>query len=330
MRTIWKRSTKPNVTNFNYFIMNNVLIHIGYHKTGTSWLQQKSFSKTSTVFQSLSPRNGNRSFAKDFIWDENGYLLNPFDLNEKTILNHLNRIVDKKNEGDKIYVVSDERLSGSPHSSGFNSSVILNRIKNIFPDGKILIVIREQNSWLLSNYFQYLTAGGTQSLKKYLNTSYDGKRPGFSPNHLIQGYHEMFGQDNVLVLPYELFRSDKVVFFQKISKFLSREIPFNIEEFESYSNKHSNYYLNYKLRFLNRFLRSSSVNNYSDYSNIITRNMARSIKRGAELFFPRKWDRLYQDKLKRTIQEWSGNRFVESNKKTERLINAELEKYNYW
>jgi|26BtaG_2_1085354.scaffolds.fasta_scaffold00002_252 hypothetical protein len=315
--------------------MKNVLIHIGYHKTGTTWLQKNTFSKNSTIFQSISPMEGDRSFAKDFIWDENGYLLNPFDLNEEDIRRHLKKLVDQRNDSNKIYVVSDERLSGSPHSSGFNSSVILKRIKKIFPNGKILIVIREQNSWLLSNYYQYLTAGGTHSLKKYLNINYDGKRPGFSPNHvlyhhLIRGYQDEFGKENVLVLPYELFRSDKIDFFKKFSDFLNIEIPIEQEGFENYSNKHSNYYLNYNLRFLNPFLKSSSVNDYSSHSNKVSRTIAKSIKRGMELIFHRKWDRIYQDKLKKEVQEWSANRFVESNKESARLINVDLEKYNYW
>ena len=101
---------------------------------------------------------------------------------------------------------------------------IAKRIKNKFPYAKILIVIREQTSWLLSNYFQYLSAGGTHNLKKYLNTKYDGKRPGFAPNHieyhrLIKDYQSKFGSKNVLVLPYEIFDSDKVIFFISLEIF---------------------------------------------------------------------------------------------------------------
>lgn len=317
--------------------MNNVLIHIGYHKTGTTWLQQEVFSKTSSVFEplSLNEKDGHSSLARDFIWGNDGYLLNPFDLNENSIYSHLKEIKTKKGNSDKIYVMTDERLSGSPHSSGFNSSVISKRIKNIFPKGKILIVIREQNSWLLSNYFQYLTAGGTHSLKKYLNTKYDGKRPGFSPNHvfyhyLIQDYQNKFGKENVLVLPYELFRSEKSIFLEKISEFINKKIVIDNKAFENVRNKNSNYYLNYKLRFLNRFVRSTSVNNNSPFSNKFSRIIALSIKRGTALLFPQKLDDLYRNKLKGIIEEWANGRYIESNKITDKLIDGNLEKYNYW
>lgn len=316
--------------------MNNVLIHIGYHKTGTTWLQEEVFYKNDEVFEPLSlSKNRHNSLARDFIWDGNGYLLSPFDLNEDIINRNLKDIRSKVIESDKIYVMSDERLSGSPHSSGFNSSVILNRVKNIFPNAKILIVIREQNSWLLSNYFQYLTAGGTHGLKKYLNTKYDGKRPGFSPNHifyhhLILAYQSSFGKENVLVLPYELFKADKTTFLKKLSKFLDSEITLTNSVFGQLRNRSFNYFLNYKLRFLNHFIRSTSVNNNSVLSIQPLRLMALSIKRGLGLVFPQKWDESYRNKLKRTIQDWSDNQFVESNKITNQLTNANLEGFNYW
>src|SRR5690554_5164946 len=108
--------------------MRDILIHIGYHKTGTTWLQQEVFSKTTSRFfepLSIYQNDGHSSLAKKFIWDDSDYLLNPFDLNEKSICKHFEEIKKSKQNTDKIYVLTDERLSGSPHSSGFNSSVIL-------------------------------------------------------------------------------------------------------------------------------------------------------------------------------------------------------------
>lgn len=212
--------------------MNDILVHIGYHKTGTTWMQNELFISESDSFKPLSiNKSGHSTLARRFIFDEEGYLLNSFDNNEKTIRADLNELLGERDQDDenKVLVMSHERLSGTPHSSGFDSSIIARRIKNIFPYAKILIVIREQSSWILSNYFQYLSAGGTHSLYKYLNTKYDGRRPGFSPAHIeyhrpILDYQAKFGKQNVLVLPYELLVFDRTLFIKKIEAFVEKEI----------------------------------------------------------------------------------------------------------
>lgn len=90
------------------------------------------------------------------------YLLNSFDSNGNSVRTELNSILEKKSQkGNKIFVMSNERLSGKPHSSGFDSFIIARRIKSIFPKGKMFLMIREQKTFLLSNYFQYLSCGGT-------------------------------------------------------------------------------------------------------------------------------------------------------------------------
>ena len=193
--------------------MENLLIHIGYHKTATTWLQQKLFITESEVFEPMSMlRKGHSSLAKHFFYDDEQYLLSPFEYNEARIQKEIESI---KGSNDKLIlkipVISHERLSGNPHSSGFDAKKIASMLKSTFPKAKILIIVREQKSFILSNYFQYLSIGGTCNLNKYLNTKYDGKRPFFSPNHikylpLITEYYNLYGKNNVLVLPYEMFK----------------------------------------------------------------------------------------------------------------------------
>lgn len=317
--------------------MDRLLIHIGFHKTGTTWLQNHLFHSASDSFISLSShKNGPSSLAEKFIYDDDGYLLNAFDSNNEKINEALQSILNSspKINRDSYYAISHERLSGNPHSSGFDASIIARRIHQVFPKAKILIVIREQTSWILSNYFQYLAMGGTHSLSKYLNTKYDGKRPGFSPSHLkydliIKYYQNTFGSENVLVIPYELFKSAKKSFIEELEIFLNYKIYIDQSEFENYTNKKGDQFINYWMRFLNRYFRSSSLNNYSGIKSRSVQVLFYGFKKFLGIFIPAFVDRLTKRRLEREIKKWVGKRFMESNKVTDELITFDLNQYGY-
>jgi hypothetical protein len=315
--------------------MSDILIHIGYHKTGTTWLQQELFTLKSEVFIPISKSDkGHSSLARDFVWSKDGYLLNSFDTNEQNIREGLCKLLKNENPKDKILVMSHERLSGSPHSSGFDSSIISKRIQKSFPNSKILIIIREQTSWILSNYFQYLSMGGTHTLKKYLNTKYDGKRPGFSPNHLeyhhlIKDYQKRFGEKNVLVLTYEMFNSDKKVFIKKLSDFVEKEIYLNPRQFNTKHNAKNDNYVIYKTRWLNNFITSSSLNNHSNRKNTVNSKLAIYSRKFLSKFILKNRNKLIKNKFMAEIDEWTNNRFNKSNGITQTLIKISLEDFGY-
>jgi hypothetical protein len=316
---------------------DKVLVHIGYHKSASSWLQQKLFSSESKIFISLSrKKTGTSSLAKKFIYDNEKYLLSPFDDNEAEILTELKSITENDNSFSlKIPVLSDERLSGNPHSGGFDSKKIAGMIKNIFPRAQILIVIREQKSIILSMYFQYLSVGGTNSLEKYLNTRYDGKRPHFSPNHinylpLVKEYYASFGNENVLVLPYEMFRDQPSVFMSKLGNLLKVDIGLEKNVFNEYVNKKRNKYLAYYLRALNALRKSNSVNNYSVLSNRSTRKVANAIFSILGRVTPQRLDGLITKRAEKIIASWVGVRYSKSNKELSKLIGIDLSDYGYY
>lgn len=316
--------------------IDNLLVHIGYHKTASTWLQQNLFSADNEIFESLSRgMAGKSSLAKKFIYDDENYLLSPFDNNESEIVNELESIIkSKKGFPKKIPVLSDERLSGNPHSSGFDAKKIALMIKRIFPRARILIVIREQKSLIFSTYFQYLSVGGTNSLEKYLTTKYDGKRPHFSPNHinylpLIEEYYELFGNENVLVLPYEMFRDKPSLFMSKLGSLLKVEIKLDKDKFKEVVNKKRNKFFMYNLRALNAVNKSTSVNNYSIFSNRYSKKVANALFSIMGTLLPQRLDDLVKEKLDLKISKWTGTRFLKSNQELSKLIGTDLSKYGY-
>ena len=47
-------------------------------------------------------------------------------------------------ESDSTPVLSAERLSGNPHSGGYDSLQTAERLHRLFPQAKVLVVVREQ------------------------------------------------------------------------------------------------------------------------------------------------------------------------------------------
>ncbi|OUS00966.1 hypothetical protein A9Q86_09470 [Flavobacteriales bacterium 33_180_T64] len=318
--------------------MEKVLIHIGLHKTGTTWLQNELFIPESNVFEPLyqsNTSNGHSTLAENFVFDNDMNLLSPYDYNTEIIEKAFQSILKKKDNINKTFVMSHERLSGHPTSSGFDSAIIANRIKNTFPSGKILVVLREQVSCILSNYFQYLKEGGTLGLKNFLNTKYDGRKPGFCSNYfkyhyLISYYQKTFGENNVLVLPYELLSTNKAKFIDILSGFLDEKIISETIKFNKKYNVNKNYYVEYKFRFLNNYIKSSSsLNNSTKLKIYRLKRIAKKTKLILNYITPARFNVTTKRKLEKEIQKWSVGRFEESNKISNTLVNIDLEEFGY-
>lgn len=314
--------------------LDKILIHIGFNKTASSWLQQKIFTSDSEFFDPLSRKTRGQSTLAELFFSDGTYMLSPFDDNEENINNEIDHILNSRPAGKKVFVLSHERLSGNPNSGGFDAKKIALMLKKTFPNGKVLILIREQKSFLVSYYFQYLGIGGTLSIQKYLTRPYDGKIPFFSPNHinyypLIKEYYDLFGKDNVLVIPYELFSSSPGLFLDRLGRLLGINLEIELEAFSERINKKENLYLMYHLRYLNVFRKSSSVNNYSFLKNKFSKIIVDSLIRAGYLL-PASWDEKIKEYLYTEIAEIVGNRYIDSNKKVSQIIDVDLSEYGYY
>ena len=315
-----------------------LLIHIGYHKTGTTWLQKELFISTNEVFEPLSINDkGRSSLSLFFIKDKDNYPLSFFQSNSNIIKQELLKVLKEKQEisKDKCFVMSAERLSGIPHvGGGFDGEIIANRLHNIFPEAKILIGIREQKSFLRSIYFQYLSTGGVLNYKNYFDRNYDTV-PSFTHNHieynlLVKKYQALFGKENVLVLPYELFKSKPLEYIKKLENLIERKIHIKKEKFNTYHNNKKYHFVLYYFRFFNFFKNKNSINNFSVLSNKYTGYIVLKMQNFLGFCFPENWNKKIQDKIKKHIDEKYSERYTESNKKLSELIGIDLKKYGYY
>lgn len=316
--------------------MSKLLIHIGYHKTGTSWLQKEVFINSNEVFEPLTNRKdtGKSDLSIHFILDQERNQLSPYDFNKTKIKTSFAQNVLKKNTDGKVLVISNERLSGHIFSGGFDSKLIAHRIFNSFPNAKIFISVREQKALICSWYFQYLSTGGVKKLSSYLHQK-DFRRPYFSPAHLkytdlIEEYYSLFKKENVLVLPYELLAQCPEEYMLRLGDFLGRKINMDKSRFDIFHNKKKNYFVLHKFRWLNYFIFSNASNNFSSLKNAYLKLLAKKIQKLLIHLIPdrlsirtKKEHQIYTEQLFRDT-------YSDSNKKLSKLIDIDLSQFGYY
>jgi hypothetical protein len=214
--------------------MADLVFHIGYHKTGTTWLQTGYFAEHPEIcFVSDFKAPWNDSFLSYLI----GTTVRKFDPSRcREILNA--RIERYNSTSYKAWVVSAERLSGHPFSGGYDSFRIAERINKCFPHARIVCVIRNQVD-MISSVYQQLVKEGYLGTCTALFKSNQWKGVAFSKcmyeyDLLIKKYHSLFPKENVLVLLHEQLQEDVKSFLSNLALFIGVDetsfIPSNLNK----------------------------------------------------------------------------------------------------
>ena len=317
----------------------NPLIHIGYHKTGSTWLQKHLFDCRERGFYRLAGKSSSQNdiglrpatrFARRFVFEPGGslYTLNEFSPDRMRELLGECKIFDSG-----VPALSDERLSGQPDSGGFDSEDICARLAEVFDSPKIFIVIREQKTLIASCYFNFLQKGGTSSLQEYMHPR-NKMSPKFTKsyfmfNRLIAMYQEVFGKERVLVLPYEMFRDEPDCFFKKLGDFSGAAIPDSLPV-QDQVNSRVNLFVESKLRYLNWLAEEGSpYAEHTFYMGKFFHKLNRSLKKRLAKVVPDSFENNERTRHKKIIDDLRGDHYRESNLKTSELIGIDLTKYNY-
>lgn len=94
-------------------------------------------------------------------------------------------------------------------------------LAGLFPGARVLVVTRGFRSMMLSSYSQYVRSGGTGEVEALLERD-DGESH-WNYDHVLGLYRRAFGEDAVLVLPFELLRDDPRAFLGQIERWLGLE-----------------------------------------------------------------------------------------------------------
>lgn len=196
-----------------------LLIHIGYHKTGTTWLQRTLFVPANGYCQLLDHQQINELLVRPYPL--------AFDSAEVTARTAAARAAMP--EGC-VPVLSSEILSGNPFYGGRDCTLCAARLRECFPGARILITIREQIAAIASTYMQYVRRGGTLPPDRFFEPRPEPGYNGFDPRHfeydrLVAEYRRLFGGENVLVVTNELLAKSAMAAATQIAEFSSATPP---------------------------------------------------------------------------------------------------------
>jgi hypothetical protein len=314
-------------------VMSPVLVHIGYHKTGTNWLQAVFFGDDSTGYRWLGKRPATHPVHR-LIRDR------PLDFNPAATRSEFEPLIEEAETAGLVPVISFPRLSGHPYSGGYDSKEIADRVKAVFPDARILIVIREQRSMIASTCKQYVAAGGVAAPEDFLDpaTERGWRVPGFDFAHfeyhrLIGYYRSLYGPDAVLALPYEQFVEDAPGFIQAIAHFAGHPVPEDVLARLPYANRSNQAQSALTIavsRPLNRFGRRSDLNPTPLVESKLLSTLAKRVRR-TDVRSPvtRALAARSEERLRNIVREAIGDRYVESNRATAEMIGVDLAAYGW-
>lgn len=194
--------------------MPRYLVHIGLHKTASTYLQQSYLKniENATVFS---------------------YHLRYELLGRMEVMDNV--------------IISNEGLSGSPWNMSwirgvsnnhdwmlsFKTSVL--NIKKLYPEGEILIVLRKHGDFLISLYKQYLHEGGVLKFKDFFSS--EGV---IKPEHLIYEKRLQFLSEHfkkVHVMNFEEFKISGDSYFNMFFNSLNLSVVKNEQYIDLKTNK---------------------------------------------------------------------------------------------
>jgi hypothetical protein len=303
-----------------------ILVHIGYHKTATKWLR-------AVLFQ--DPSAGYRWLGKGENHPVNRLItVRPLEFDAAAIRAELQPLIDEALAAELVPVVCFGRLSGHAFSGGYDSKEIADRLKLVLPQGRILIVVREQRSMIVSTYKQYVKAGGSARPGHFLDPpNRDWRVPTFDfghfeYHHLVGYYRSLYGPDAVLVLPYEQLIEDGPSFVGRIADFAGRPVPDEILGRMSFARVHGARpaLALSATRPLNRFVPPNTVNPAPLLESKAIFNIARRLQKVDP---DRSWATralaTHSEKhLTSTVHELVGDRYAASNRLLQEMVGIDL------
>lgn len=299
------------------------LIHVGYHKTGSTWLQERIFS---------DPAFGFRKTATPLPVDEAFVALEPFTFDPDRAREVMAGLFADAAAADAVPVISHERLSGDIETGGVDAPLIADRLAATYPDARILVVIREQRDMLLSIHKTELTFGTYRIPERWRDRTITERRSPsptlsyFAYDRLISRYRELFGADDVLVLPYELLRRDAGAFVSSIASFCGVAAPAGNVPDEA-ANPALPALLLEANRWANKVVRAFGMGDGAFAGPLEERKAKRGqlkALRKVAPFVPAVLSRPIERRWRRQAETLIGHRFVESNRTVERITGLDL------
>lgn len=308
--------------------MARAIIHIGYHKTATTWFQEHFYPAVKNA------RYIPRDVVRAALLEDTAFQFDPAKARQKL----------GAAPGETV-AICEEGLSGYLHHGGllgYLSKEVAHRIKAVFPDARIVIVVRNQPSIIAASYQQYVKGGGTHSLRRYLfgEQYLRGARgeitkcPRFTFDHfdyapLVAHYQSVFGKENVHVFAYEAFHAAPEAFLDEFCARLDLAADVEPVALASSSNRSYGIFIMRIVRILNLFTYRTVFDKHYiihiPFWYAVVRVIGETLNRIPGL----NWAPKSAGFLGKRLRRWIEQRYWRSNVELKALTGLPLEDYGY-
>jgi hypothetical protein len=304
----------------------NTLVHIGWPKTGTTWLQDKVFIKELGYVQPFSRQDVIRELV----------LPDQLTFDAEDLRKRWGPRLRESPEGF-VPVISHERLCGVLQNR-LESVVFGERIVSALRDSKILIVVREQRAAMLAAWQQYVRNGGTpesgpavRRLGDYFGDETSRRSvlppPGdfryFEYHRLVDWYVRQVGPSRVLVLPLELLPRSPNDFHWRVRNFSgahSASLPNRLPSNEAWAP------MSYTIK---RWLNYVGDRSHYPKERRSRYQFVMSATHKFDTLLPSSARKLGATSMRSSVETMAGRHFVESNRRLGEMVPWDPEEFGY-
>lgn len=236
-----------------------IICHVGMPRAGSTFLQTRILPQVKNVYLT-----GHGAVKGPDDWFRNLHrkvvVKNPLTLDLDLEKQKLGELLESVKDPTVIY--SEEAIFGSYIDTFRDHMQTTNLLKQLMPQARILMIFRRQDHWVESIFRRLVHHGHCMKFESFVNWDGSQFRPklptlfSVTPSVdlealdwsiYIRNYKELFGDSNVLALPFELMRDDANEFMNRLAEFLGHEIG-NIMESDKVNKSES-----YMACIINRF-----------------------------------------------------------------------------
>lgn len=205
--------------------MENIYLHIGLHKTATKFLQVDFFPQLEGFY--YIPKH---LYERDLC----DALLNTDYLVFKDRIPAIrDRIAELSHQNDKV-ILSNELFSGHPFFRYSSRYSCLQKLKDLYPNAKIILSLRGQRGMIDSLYREYILQGGVKTIEHFVEGKLAATKSVLSVDQgldletlkygpYLDAICELFGRDKLYVVPYEKMITDLDGFVAGLCQFLGTQ-----------------------------------------------------------------------------------------------------------
>jgi len=194
----------------------NLFIHIGMQRTGSTFLQYSVFSQSDEINLVDFDKKNNELLG-------NKKIKNILTNIEKYDIKFILEMINKRLKNDKINLISEENINCKMFSKQDNRFVKLEKLKEVFPNAKIIFGTRKKDDLIVSWYTKYVMNGGIYNFNKYLEKIVNINKFNFQP--YIKSLFEYYGNKNVFIYDLNELKSNKEDFLNNLCNFIGVNVP---------------------------------------------------------------------------------------------------------